>query len=33
MAGMIISALPIVILFAALQRYFIQGLTGGAVKG
>lgn len=33
MAGMIISALPVVILFAALQRYFIQGLTGGAVKG
>lgn len=33
MAGMIISALPIVILFAALQKYFIQGLTGGAVKG
>jgi ABC-type glycerol-3-phosphate transport system permease component len=33
MAGMIVSALPVVILFAALQRYFIQGLTGGAVKG
>jgi ABC-type glycerol-3-phosphate transport system permease component len=33
MAGMIISVLPIVILFAALQKYFIQGLTGGAVKG
>jgi ABC-type glycerol-3-phosphate transport system permease component len=33
MAGMIISALPIVILFAVLQKYFIQGLTGGAVKG
>jgi ABC-type glycerol-3-phosphate transport system permease component len=33
MAGMVISALPVVILFAALQRYFIQGLTGGAVKG
>jgi len=33
MAGMIISTLPVVVLFACLQRYFIQGLTGGAVKG
>lgn len=33
MAGMIISALPIIALFAALQSFFIQGLTGGAVKG
>jgi len=33
MAGMIISVLPIVILFGALQTYFLQGVTGGAMKG
>lgn len=33
MAGMVVSALPIVLLFALLQRFFLQGLTGGAVKG
>lgn len=33
MAGMFISVLPVVILFASLQKFFIQGLTGGAVKG
>jgi ABC-type glycerol-3-phosphate transport system permease component len=33
MAGMVISVLPVVVLFASLQKFFIQGLTGGAVKG
>lgn len=32
-AAAIASILPIVVLYALLQRYFIQGLTGGAVKG
>jgi multiple sugar transport system permease protein len=27
------SVIPIVVMYALLQRYFIQGLTGGAVKG
>jgi len=33
MAATIGSTLPVVIAFAFLQRLFIQGLTGGAVKG
>ena len=32
MAGMVLSALPIVILFLFTQKYFVRGLTGGAVK-
>ncbi len=32
-AAAIASIMPIVLLYALLQRYFIQGLTGGAVKG
>jgi multiple sugar transport system permease protein len=32
-AAAIASIVPIVALYALLQRYFIQGLTGGAVKG
>lgn len=32
-AAAIASIIPIVLLYALLQRYFIQGLTGGAVKG
>ena len=33
MAAIIISVLPIAILFMALQKYFIKGMTVGAVKG
>jgi len=33
MAGIVISSLPIVILFLSLQKYFIKGMTVGAVKG
>ncbi len=32
-AGSIISIVPIIIFFLALQRYFISGTTEGAVKG
>ncbi len=32
-AAIVISALPITILFIALQKYFIKGMTVGAVKG
>jgi len=33
MAGAIGATLPILIAFALLQRHFIRGFTGGAVKG
>lgn len=33
MAGSVIASLPIIILFFALQKYFLQGVTVGAVKG
>ncbi len=33
MAGIVMSVLPIAVLFVALQRYFIKGMTVGAVKG
>lgn len=33
MAGATISALPMFILFFALQKYFMEGVTIGAVKG
>jgi multiple sugar transport system permease protein len=33
MAGACFSVVPIAVLFAVAQRYFIQGLTAGAVKG
>ena len=33
MAGTVLSVLPVVVLFALLQREFIAGLTSGAVKG
>lgn len=33
MAASVVLTLPIVILFVAMQRYFVGGLTGGAVKG
>lgn len=32
-AGSIVSIIPIVIFFLALQKYFIQGTNDGAVKG
>ena len=33
MAASVVLTVPVVILFVALQRYFVAGLTGGAVKG
>lgn len=33
MAASIVAAVPVTVLFVFLQRYFIQGLTAGAVKG
>jgi multiple sugar transport system permease protein len=33
MAGAVITTLPVVVLFLALQRYYIEGMMAGAVKG
>jgi len=33
MAGITILSLPSVLLFLGLQRYFIQGIASGAVRG
>jgi multiple sugar transport system permease protein len=33
MAGSVLTVLPVVILFVSLQRYYLQGLMSGAVKG
>ncbi len=33
LASLILSSLPIVIIFAVFQRWIIQGITDGAVKG
>jgi ABC-type glycerol-3-phosphate transport system permease component len=32
-AGVVVSTIPLAILFSLLQRYLVQGLTAGAVKG
>ena len=32
-AGVTVTILPCIILFLFLQRYYMQGLMGGAVKG
>ena len=32
-AGVLLASIPVVVLFAFLQRYIVSGLTGGAVKG
>ena len=33
MAASVFASVPLVLLFVFLQRYFISGMTGGAVKG
>ncbi|MDC7289411.1 carbohydrate ABC transporter permease [Blautia schinkii] len=33
MAAIVVSVLPIAVLFLSLQKYFIKGMTVGAVKG
>jgi len=32
-AGAVIAAIPVVLLFLALQRYIVSGLTAGSTKG
>ena len=32
-AGGVVVAIPITILFMCLQKYYVEGVTGGAVKG
>ena len=32
MAGAVLVIIPVLIIFAALQRYIVAGLTQGAVK-
>lgn len=32
-AGAVFTSIPIVILFFMLQRYYVEGVTGGSVKG
>ena len=32
-AGGVVVAIPVAILFMCLQRYYVEGVTGGAVKG
>jgi ABC-type maltose transport system permease subunit len=33
LAGSVLVALPITLLFTFMQRYYIEGVTGGSVKG
>jgi len=33
MAGSVMASLPVMIVFVSFQKYFVQGLTVGAVKG
>jgi ABC-type glycerol-3-phosphate transport system permease component len=33
MAGITVLSLPSLLLFFALQRYFIQGIASGALRG
>jgi ABC-type glycerol-3-phosphate transport system permease component len=33
MASVTCSLLPVALFYAVLQRYFVQGLTGGSLKG
>lgn len=32
-AGCVLIAIPIILLFIYLQKYYVEGITGGAVKG
>ena len=32
-AGGVVTSIPIVTLFFCLQKYYVEGVTGGAVKG
>ena len=33
MAGSVVTTLPVLIVFLALQRYYLSGLSAGSVKG
>ena len=33
MAGAVLTVLPVVALFVALQRYYIEGILSGSLKG
>jgi multiple sugar transport system permease protein len=33
MAGSVVTILPVLLLFLALQRHYIQGILMGSVKG
>jgi len=33
LAGLVISAIPLIIVFLAMQKYFVRGLAEGSVKG
>jgi multiple sugar transport system permease protein len=33
MAGAVVTVLPMVVLFLALQRYYVAGVVSGSVKG
>jgi multiple sugar transport system permease protein len=33
MAGSVVTLLPVLMVFVALQRYYIEGVTAGSVKG
>ena len=32
-AGGVVAAVPVVLVFAVIQKYLVQGLSAGAVKG
>ena len=32
-AGVLLAAVPVVVVFASLQKFIIHGLTSGSVKG
>jgi raffinose/stachyose/melibiose transport system permease protein len=33
LAGVVVTALPMIVLFVLLQRYFISGALAGSLKG
>jgi multiple sugar transport system permease protein len=33
MAAAVVTLLPVLVLFVSLQRYYLRGITSGAVKG
>jgi arabinogalactan oligomer/maltooligosaccharide transport system permease protein len=32
-AGAVLVSIPIVALFISMQRFYVEGITGGSVKG